>query len=111
MTNPEGKEPEVLRCLVLSTSHMAFEDDVILTLLSDQDGGDEENAWRWIHETSGGFLIRMNARTDTGFFLRGRGISDDLCQLLEVIVREYNVSLIQFDMDGDVLPEFPVFSW
>jgi len=105
-----GHAPEIVRCLLLSSSHMTFEDDAVLTMLTGLEGPEEEE-WRWIHETSGGFIFRINACPDACDRLRGNGVSAALCCLLETVARDYDVAHIQFDIGAAVLPGWPVYEW
>lgn len=101
---------EIVSCLLLNSSHMTFEDDAVLTMLTGLEGPEEED-WRWIHETSGGFIFRMKVCPDAGDRLRKNGVSVALCRLLETVARDYDVADIQFDIGAAVLPGWPVYEW
>jgi len=110
VTKAADRAPEIVRCLLLSASHMSFEDDATLTMLHGLEAPEEDD-WLWLHETSGGFIFRLNACPDACGQLREHGVSEALCQLLETVAREYDVAHVQFQIGAAVLAGWPVYEW
>ncbi|WP_048785372.1 DUF5983 family protein [Pantoea vagans] len=103
-------EPEIYRCVMLSTRHMRYMDaEFLLSLCDHIDGLD--NSWTWIHQTSGGYLIRLTARPDSVTWLKSQGLSEEFCKILRILAEKMRVSLIHFDQDAEVLTGFPVHDW
>ncbi|KGT94769.1 hypothetical protein NG99_07260 [Erwinia typographi] len=110
MTEAGDRGPEIVRCMLLSASHMTFEDDAVLTMLTNLEGPEEED-WCWIYETAAGFIFRLNACPDACERLEENGLSAALCHLLETVARDYDVQHIQFEIGAAVLPGWPVYEW
>lgn len=111
--NMSDHENELLRYIILSTSHLSQADSLKLSYLSDQIDSADTYTHEWIHSTGmhNGFLIRLSARSDAPGELRMLGLSDELCNTLAALAISLNLSMIHFDSRAHVLTGLPVYDW
>lgn len=102
--NMKNECPEMKSCLVCSTGHMMLEDMRIF----------QEHSQKTINKffnTVYGFILLLDARPKLLKSLKKLGISNEFRKFIYRIVRQYRVSMIEFDRDADVILGEKFFDW
>lgn len=96
--------PELKNCLVCSTGHMTLGDMKIFQETS-------QKTINKIFNTEYGFILLLDARPKFLKSLKKLGISKSLRKFVYRMVSQYQISMIEFDRDADVILGEEIFYW
>jgi|GEM_PF-706403 hypothetical protein len=106
----DDRQPErIYRYLVCITAHLTEQDDELLYCLchDKREWGDAE----WVYFTGTGYVVRLSAFNYPLLILKRRGLSKSARWFVHVMMTRFDVALIHFDCDGEVLSGFDVHGW
>ena len=105
----DGQPGEIYRYVVCSTAHLTEQDGELLHRLSHdrREWGDAA----WVHFTGTGYLLRLCAFSYPLLVLKRRGLSRSAHRFVHGIMSRFDVTLIHFDCDGEVLSGFDIHDW
>lgn len=103
LTIPRRMLRPVMECFI---RHITAEDNLVLGGLAFRYEDSE-----WVINTSAGYLIRLDAFSNTLLRLKRAGISRTTRAFIFCAMRQADISMIHFSSAGDAVDGAPLFDW
>lgn len=88
------RQIEFKRCLVCSTEHLTYEDNLLLSKATSEN---------WVFGYDYGFVIDLWKRHHFVLHAKRFGLSKDFRKFIFTLIKKYEIEMIQFDCDADII--------